>query len=282
MQNDTAEKTFYNRIHPAELVPKVIQTIALCSYPMKEYPNDVELVGEAANTLEALLISCGNIIIDTDNNIFTPAIDRRGAVLSLMEEILSRTSHNLYDLLTKFLRKALQGDVDNLIPAHKICSFIRIMIEVDSFLRDSLSSAESVPWNMKESFASSSFANDVLVKLVEKEMTIIGNNQNTNANWQLTLHATILYSWDEARATSEYLYKRRSLLRIRTFLRVLSVCLPADATTSILSKLFANPALSSEASNDLLKEFACASFNQVGSYSKIIASCFLFSSSTNY
>ena len=235
LENDSQEKIFYDSIHPAELIPKIIQVMVLCSTPMKEYKRGVELVAEAVNALKALLLSCGNIITEKDINEITA--DKRKAVFSQMKEVLTKTE-DICDLLTYNLERALQLGDDHLIATNKILFFIRVLLEVDSFLQKSLSSSDSLPWNMKDRFSSATFVENILIKLLEKEITYFGTIPLiTEASWQLTLKAITLYSWDEARLTSVYLKKRHSIHRIRTILQVLSACLSVDSLRIRLSAI---------------------------------------------
>ena len=250
LENDTEEKIFYDNLHPVELISKIIQMISMCSSPSKTYKRDVEMVGEAANTLRALLMSCGNI--SDDSGPMDINADKRDAVTSLMEEMISKTS-DLCSLLTYHLKKALQGEVDRIVSANKIVAFIRVLLEMDSFLQKSLSPGGSLPWNIEDRFSSPSFVEDILVKLLEKEISFFKTTHLINeTSWQLTLRAIVLYSWDEARVTSVYLRKRHSIHRIRILLQVLSACLQADALNS---KLSAIADLASEGFGELLKEF---------------------------
>ena len=235
LENDTAEKVFYDNLHPVELIPKIIQMISMCSSPSRTYKRDVEMVGEAANTLRALLLSCGSIT--TENEICQISSIKKKAVTSLMKEILVKNQDS-DELLSYHLEKALQGGVDQMMSACKILSFIRLLLEVNSFLEKFLSPGDSLPWNIKDRFSSSTFVEDILIKLLEKEITYFGTIPlTTEVSWQLTLKAITLYSWDEARLTSVYLRKRHSIHRIRTILQVLSACLSADALRTRLSAI---------------------------------------------
>ena len=258
LDNDTAEKIFYDNLHPVELISKIILMISMCSTPSKTYKRDVEMVGEAANTLRALLMSCGNISVDTSPIDINP--DKRDAVTSLMGEMISK-NNDLCSLLTYHLKKALQGEVDRMISANKIVAFIRVLLEVDLILQNSLSPGDSLPWNIKDRFSSPSFVEDILIKLLEKEIAYFGTTHLiTEASWQMTLKAIVFYSWDEARVTSVYLRKRHSVHRIRTLLQVLSACLPTDILNS---KLSAIADLTSEDLSELLKEFPHIAVNPV-------------------
>ena len=235
LENDTAEKIFYDNLHPVELISKIIQMISMCSSPSKTYKRDVEMVGEAASTLRALLISGGNI--SDDSGPMDINADKRDAVTSLMEELISK-NNDLCSFLTYHLKKALQGEVDRMISANKIVSFIRVLLEVDSFLQKSISPNDSLPWSIKDCFSAPPFVEDILIKLLEKEITYFGTIHSiTEASWQLTMKAIVLYSWEEARVTSESLKKRHSIHRIRTILQVLSACLSVDALRIRLSAI---------------------------------------------
>ena len=224
--------------------------IALCSSPSKQYPRDVEMVGEAANTLRALLIHCGNI--PTENDISQISNNKKKAVTSLMKEILVKNQDS-DELFSYHLEKTLLGSVDQLMSASKILYFIRVLLEVDSFLQKSLSPGDTLPWNIKDRFSLPTFVEDILIKLLAKEITYFGTIPLiTDVSWQLTLNAIMLNSWDEARATSVYLRKRQSIHRIRTILQVVSSCVPLDCLNS---KLSAVADLASVDFCDLWKDF---------------------------
>ena len=232
------------------LISKIIQLIAICSSPSKQYPRGLELVAEASNILQALLISCANV--SNTHDISDISFSRREAITSLVKEMLVK-NQDIDELLSYHLKKVLQGDIDQMVCAHKILSFIRVLLEVDSFLQKSLSIGDSLPWNNLDRFSSPNFVEDILIKLLEKEITCFGmTHLLTEANWQLTLKAIALHSWEEAKLISVYLRKRSSIHRIRTILQVLSASLSLE---SLRSKLSSIVDLTSEPLSDLFKEF---------------------------
>ena len=245
LENDTKEKLFYENLHLVALISKIIQLIAICSSPSKQYPRGLELVAEASNILQALLISCANVSNTHD-------ISDISSITSLVKEMLVK-NQDIDELLPYHLKKALQGDIDQMVCAHKIVSFIRVLLEVDSFLQKSLSIGDSLPWNNLDRFSSPNFVEDILIKLLEKEITCFGmTHLLTEANWQLTLKAIALHSWEEAKLISVYLRKRSIIHRIRTILQVLSASLSLE---SLRSKLSSIVDLTSEPLSDLFKEF---------------------------
>ena len=275
LENDTAEKVFYDNLHPVELISKIIQMISMCSTPSRTYKRDVEMVGEAAHTLRALLLSCGSIT--TENEICQISSIKKKAVTSLMKEILVKNQDS-DELLSYHLEKALQGGVDQMMSACKILSFIRVLLEVNSFLEKSLSPGDSLPWNIKDRFLSPTFVEDILIKLLEKEIAYFGTTHLiTEASGQLTLKAIVLYSWEEARVTSVYLRKRHSIHRLRIIFQVLSACLQADALNS---KLSAIADLASEGFSELLKEFPHIAVNPARNLDALRQETYLLSQRT--
>ena len=231
LKYDTQDKIFYNRIHPVEFIPKVVQAMTLCSSPVTEYNGDVEMIGEASITLKRLLMSCAKIT--KSDSISKISEDEREAILPLMGKILKKDDDNrdVCDFLLKHLQKALRFNL--MASSFLICSFIRILIEVDKYLLRTLPPGDTIPWNIKDRLSSQSFVNDVLIKLLEKEIeSIKAIHEAHKVTWQVAIQAIALCSFQEAKSASVYLARRRTVRRMREVLSlIVSACQPT-ATAS--------------------------------------------------
>ena len=281
---DKSENGFSSYLSEIGMISKTLAVISWCYVAINPFKRDCEVVGEAASALNKLLIWCGQISIELQSNdIISMALsdEKRDSLTSMMEHILEidGRGRDIVDYLLKYLRKCLQGDDDMLISANKICSFIRFLLETNNFLESKSPSGGSLTWNIKDRLSSQSFIDEVLVKLIEKEIRLFGQiHLNYKATWQEAMLSIVISSSEEVRLATVYLAKKRVVKRLRDLLRLVSLCLRADTSSAALTQavdssllqLFVassnsttisgtvdiEASLTSEDFSDLLKEFS--------------------------
>ena len=284
LEKDKSKNGFSSYLSEIGMISKTLAVISWCYMAINPFKRDCEVVGEAVNALNKLLIWCGQISIDLQSNDIISMVvsdEKRDSLTSMMEHILEidGRGRDIVDYLLKYLRICLQEDVEKLISANKICSFIRFLLEVNSFLESKLPSGGSLTWNIKDRLSSQSFIDEVLVKLIEKEIRLFSQIQmNYKATWLETLLSMVISSSEEVRLASVYLAKKRVVKRLRDLLRLVSLCLRSDTSSATLTQavdssllqLFAassnnttirgtidiEATLTSEDFSDLLKEFS--------------------------
>ena len=284
LEKDKSENGFSSYLSEIGMISKALAVISWCYMAINPFQRECEVVGEAASVLSKLLIWCGQISIELQSNdiTFMVASDKkRDSLISMMEHILEidGRGRDIVDYLLKYLRKCLQEDGDVLISANKMCSFIRFLLETNHFLESKLSSGVSLTWNIKDRLLCQSFIDEVLMKLIEKEIRSFGQIQmNYKATWQEAMLAIAISSSEEVRLASVYLAKKRVVKRLRDLLRLVSLCLRSDTSSATLTQavdssllqLFAassnnttirgtidiEATLTSEDFSDLLKEFS--------------------------
>ena len=266
------------------MISKTLAVVSWCYMAINPFKRDCEVVGEAASALNKLLIWCGQISIDLQSNDIISMVvsdEKRDSLTSMMEHILEidGRGRDIVDYLLKYLRKCLQGDVDMSMSANKMCSFIRFLLETNNFLESKSPSGGSLTWNIKDRLSNQSFIDEVLMKLIEKEIELFSQiHLNCKATWQEAMLAIAISSSEEVRLASIYLAKKRVVKRLRDLLRLVSLCLRSDTSSAALTQavdssllqLFAassnsttisgtidiESSLTSEDLSDLLKEFS--------------------------
>ena len=149
------------------MISKTLAVISWCYVAIYPFKRDYEVVGEAASALNKLLIWCGQISIELQSNDVVSMVvsdEKRDSLTSMMEHILEidGRGRDIVDYLLKYLRKCLQGDVDMLISANKMYSFIRFLLETNNFLESKLPCGGSLTWNIKDRLSCQSFIDEVL------------------------------------------------------------------------------------------------------------------------
>lgn len=155
-----------------------------------------QLVGGAALAMMWVLLRCGQIAIDEDTNdfIYPSNITQHQGLGAILQQLLRRRSSNrdLCDDIIQYLTQiSLETDYEHLMPsANKICSLVRVILEVDRCVPDNR--------GLHERFFSPEFI-DVVLNLVTKEIYILENSNNRN---------------DDPKMRSKNVRRLRSLLRL--------------------------------------------------------------------
>ena len=157
-----------------------------------------------------------------------------------------------------------------LISANKMYSFIRFLLETNNFLESKLPCGGSLTWNIKDRLSCQSFIDEVLMKLIEKEIRLFGLIRlNYNATWHEAMFAS---SNEKVRMARVHL---SVVKRLRDLLRLISLCLRSSAdliqaadssllqmftdfvnSTTIRGTIDIEASLTSEDFSDLLREFS--------------------------
>ena len=242
LEKDKSKNGFSSYLSEIGMISKTLAVISWCYMAINPFKRDCEVVGEAASALSKLLIWCGQISIELQSNeIASMALSgkMKKSLTYMMEHILEidGRGRDIVDYLLKYLGICLQEDVDVLISANKMCSFIRFLLETNNFLESKLPSGVSLTWNIKDRLSCQSFIEDVLMKLIEKEIELFSQiNSNHKATWLETMLAIAISSSEEVRLASVYLAKKRVVKRLRDLLRLVSLCLRTDTSSVALTQ----------------------------------------------
>jgi hypothetical protein len=157
-----------------------------------------EVVGGAALTMMWVLLRCGQITMNTETNDCIYSNDTTShyqALSSILQQLLRNRSGNrdlCGDLLQHLTSISVESNPSHLLStsANKICSFIRILLEMDRLIPDNRS--------ISDRFSTVQVV-DVLLNLVNTDIRVLEGTSASDFDRQL------------------------SLRRLRNFLRVLSL-----------------------------------------------------------
>ena len=157
-----------------------------------------QLVGGAALAMMWVLLRCGQITIDEDtNDLICPSnITQQQGLGAILQQLLRRrrsSNRDLCDDIVQYLTQiSLEMDFKHLMTsANKICSLIRVLLEVDRCVPDNNR-------DLHDRFFSPEFI-DVVLNLVIKEIHILEDSNNRNEN---------------SKVRSRYVGRLRNLLRL--------------------------------------------------------------------
>ena len=257
LENDHSDNEFALQLSQMAIIPNILPELGSgYSQTVQFERGGGEMVGMTASVLKQLLICCGQITFDLDSNDIYPITDDKQSVLSfLMEQILKKDESDIVDYFSHHLEKAVNAEyVDMRAYTIEICSFIRLLLEVDEFLRQRLPAGSSLPWNIRDRLTSSSFITDVIVKQLEIEISSISQILiNTTTNCLRVFRAFSFPSSEKVRLAGVDA-KLLAVKRIRILLRLLSTSL------SLIPESDAGrTALSEAVDTTLLQHFSAAS-----------------------
>lgn len=192
---------FYKQILRGAVVSKTLAILDELNSSQSaniEVEREEEVVGGAALTIMWVLLRCGQITIDVETNdcIYSnDSASHHQALSSILQQLLRNRGGNrdlCDDLLQHLTNISTESNPNHLLStsANKICSFIRILLEVDHLIPDNRS--------LPDRFSTAQIV-DALLNLVKTDIRML-----------------------EGASASDF-DRQHSLRRLRNYLRVLSL-----------------------------------------------------------